>query len=263
MLLAAFPTIESAATAVSRIIAAGVLPAAVEMMDRLTREASEQAVHPGYPDCEALLLVEVDGPSAECLAQLEECRAICTAAGAVEIRVAAGDDERALMWRGRKAAFAAMGRVSPGYYVQDGVVPRTRLPEVLQSIATLSSEYGLPVGNVFHAGDGNLHPLVCYDASVPGQADRALELAGRILDVCIAAGGSITGEHGVGHDKACAMPKMFTPAALTVMDRVRAGFDPAGLCNPGKLLPTPRLCGEVPGFHRVHPVEAAGVAERW
>src|SRR5258708_7878591 len=188
MLLAAFPSIESAATAVSRIIAAGVLPAAVEMMDRLTREASEQAVHPGYPDCEALLLVEVDGPSAECLAQLEECRAICTAAGAVEIRVAADDDERALMWRGRKAAFAAMGPVSPGYYLQDGVGPRTRLPQVLQSIATLSSEYGLPVGNVFHAGDGNLHPLVCYDASGPGQADRALELAGRSVDRGSAAG---------------------------------------------------------------------------
>jgi glycolate oxidase len=263
MLLAAFSAIEDAADAVSRIVAAGVLPAAVEMMDRMTREASEQAVHAGYPDCDALLLVEVDGPAEECLAQLDECRQICEDAGAFEVRIAADDAERALMWRGRKAAFAAMGRVSPSYYVQDGVVPRTRLPEVLRGIAELAREYGMRVGNVFHAGDGNLHPLVCYDASVPGEASRAVELAGRILDLCIAAGGSITGEHGVGHDKACAMPKMFSPAALTVMDRVRASFDPDGLCNPGKVLPTPRLCGEVPGFHRVHPLEAAGLAERW
>jgi len=263
MLLAAFDSIESAGAAVSRIIAAGVLPAAVEMMDRLTREASEAAVHPGYPDCAALLLVELDGPEAECSGQLDECRAICAAAGAVEVRVAADDAERALMWKGRRAAFAAMGRVSPAYYVQDGVVPRTRLPGVLQEIGALSRQYGLRVGNVFHAGDGNLHPLVCYDGNLPGEAARALELAGRILDVCLAAGGSITGEHGVGHDKACAMPRMFSGAALTVMDRVRAAFDPAGLCNPGKVLPTPRLCGEVPGFHRVHPLEAAGLAERW
>jgi glycolate oxidase len=263
MLLAAFDSVESAGAAVSAMVAAGLLPAAVELMDRMTREASDQAVHAGYPDCEALLLVEVDGPALECTAQLDECRAICESCRASEIRVAADDAERALMWKGRKAAFAAMGRVSPAYYVQDGVVPRTRLPEVLRGIAALADEYGMRVGNVFHAGDGNLHPLVCYDASSPGEAERALELAGRILDVCLAAGGSITGEHGVGHDKACSMPKMFSSAALTVMDRVRAAFDPEGLCNPGKLLPTPRLCGEVPGFHRVHPVEAAGLAERW
>jgi glycolate oxidase len=263
LLLAAFSSIEDAANAVSDIVAAGVLPAAVEMMDRLTREAVEQAVHAGYPDCEALLLVEVDGPAAECLDQLEQCRAICEGAGAVEVRVAADEAERAVMWKGRRSAFAAMGRVSPSYYVQDGVVPRTKLPEVLRGIGALAAEYGMRVGNVFHAGDGNLHPLVCYDAAVPGEASRAMELAGRILDLCIAAGGSITGEHGVGQDKACAMPKMFSPAALTVMDRVRAAFDPDGLCNPGKVLPTPRLCGEVPGFHRVHPLEAAGLAERW
>jgi len=263
MLLAAFSSIEAAAEAVSAIVAAGVLPAAVEMMDRLTREASEQAVHAGYPDCEALLLVEVDGPTDECLAQLDACRAICVDNGAAEVRVAVDEAERALMWKGRRAAFAAMGRVSPAYYVQDGVVPRTRLPEVLRGIGELAREYGMRVGNVFHAGDGNLHPLVCYDASVAGEAPRALELAGRILDLCIAAGGSITGEHGVGVDKACSMPKMFDGAALTVMDRVRAAFDPNRLCNPGKLLPTPRLCGEVPGFHRVHPLEAAGLAERW
>jgi glycolate oxidase len=263
MLLAAFGSIEAAGSAVSRIVAAGVLPAAVEMMDRLTREACDAAVHAGYPDCEALLLVELDGPEPVCIAELDECRAICEDAGATEVRVARDDAERALMWRGRRAAFAAMGRVSPAYYVQDGVVPRTRLPEVLHAIAELSRRHGLRVGNVFHAGDGNLHPLVLYDRDTPGESERAAELAARILDACLAAGGSITGEHGVGRDKACAMPRMFTGSALTVMDRVRAAFDPSGLCNPGKVLPTPRLCGEVPGFHRVHPVEAAGLAERW
>ncbi len=143
------------------------------------------------------------------------------------------------------------------------MIPRTRLPEVLRGIEALEREYGLRVGNVFHAGDGNLHPLVLYDAAVPGQAARASELAGRILDLCIEAGGSITGEHGVGQDKVCHMPRMFDGADLTVMDRLRAGFDPSGLCNPEKLLPTPRLCGEVPGFHREHPLETAGLAERF
>jgi glycolate oxidase len=166
------------------------------------------------------------------------------------------------MWKGRKAAFAAMGRVSPSYYVQDGVIPRTKLAEVLRGIAGLEDEYGLRVGNVFHAGDGNLHPLVCYDDAIPGQAAQAAELAGRILDLCLAAGGSITGEHGVGTDKACHMPKMFTADDLTVMDRLRSAFDPDGICNPGKVLPTPRLCGEVPGPYRQHPIEAAGLADR-
>jgi glycolate oxidase len=167
------------------------------------------------------------------------------------------------MWKGRKAAFAAMGRVSPDYYVQDGVIPRTKLPEVLRGIRELEATYGLRVGNVFHAGDGNLHPLVLYDGSEEGASDRALEVATKILELCVEHGGSITGEHGVGHDKVCSMPKMFSGDDLTVMDRLRAAFDPSGLANPGKVLPTPRLCGEVPGFHRVHPVEAAGLGERF
>ena len=166
------------------------------------------------------------------------------------------------MWKGRKAAFAAMGRVSPSYYVQDGVIPRTRLAEVLRGISELEASYGMRVGNVFHAGDGNLHPLVLYDGSVPGQPERAAELAGKILDLCLAVGGSITGEHGVGMDKACHMPKMFSADDLAVMNRVRAAFDPDGICNPGKVLPTPRLCGEVPGPYRQHPIEAEGLAER-
>jgi glycolate oxidase len=155
-----------------------------------------------------------------------------------------------------------MGRISPDYYVQDGVIPRTRLGEVLAGIAQLERETGIRVANVFHAGDGNLHPLVLYDGAEPGASDRALAVAGRILDICVAEGGSITGEHGVGTDKACAMPKMFSAAALEVFSRLRRAFDPAELCNPGKVLPTPRLCGEVPGPYRVHPLEAAGIAAR-
>jgi glycolate oxidase len=260
--MAAFDSMESAGNAVSAIVAEGILPAAVEMMDRLTLEASEAAVHAGYPDCEALLLVEVDGPEAECRTVLAAVDRICRDAGGTETRVATSAAERGLLWKGRRAAFAAMGRVSPDYYVQDGVIPRTRLGPVLGGIRDLEREYGLRVGNVFHAGDGNLHPLVCYDGNVPGESEKALELAGRILDLCLAEGGSITGEHGVGLDKACHMPKMFSPGALAVMERVRHAFDPDGLCNPAKLLPTPRLCGEVPGPYRPHPIETAGLAER-
>ena len=155
-----------------------------------------------------------------------------------------------------------MGRVSPSYYVQDGVVPRTRLPEVLRRIAGLEAEHGLRVGNVFHAGDGNLHPLVLYDSAVEGQADLAERVAREILEICIDAGGSLTGEHGIGADKACSMPLMFSESDLAVMQRVRRAFDPAGLANPGKVFPTPRLCGEVPGPYRAHPLELAGLGER-
>jgi glycolate oxidase len=261
-LLSAFPSMADAGRAVSRIIAAGIVPAALEMMDRLTIGAAEAAVHAGYPDCEAALLVELDGPAPECESLFALVEAMCRECGAEEVRVAADPAERALMWKGRKAAFAAMGRISPDYYVQDGVIPRSRLGEVLAGIAQLEAETGIRVANVFHAGDGNLHPLVLYDSAEPGASDRALELAGRILDICVAEGGSITGEHGVGSDKACAMPKMFSAAALEVFTRLRRAFDPAELCNPGKVLPTPRLCGEVPGPYRVHPLEAAGVAAR-
>ena len=234
------------------------------MMDAITIEAAEAAVGADYPPgCGAVLIIELDGRRAQVDHDLALVEELCREAGAVEIRLASDPADRAAVWRGRKAAFAAMGRVSPNYYVQDGVVPRTRLPEVLRRIDQLSREHELRVGNVFHAGDGNLHPLVLYDARIEGQAERAELLASRILEACVDAGGSITGEHGVGSDKACAMPLMFSEADLAVMKRVRSGFDPAGLANPGKLFPTPRLCGEVPGPYRAHPLELAGRAERF
>ena len=263
-LLAGFAHTDGAGAAVSGTIAAGVLPAAIEMMDAITIEAAEAAVGADYPPgCGAVLIVELDGPLAQVEHDLALVEQICASHGAVEIRIASDPADRAAVWRGRKAAFAAMGRVSPDYYVQDGVVPRTKLPEVLRRIDALSNEHGLRVGNVFHAGDGNLHPLVLYDGRVEGQAERAESLANEILTACVDAGGSITGEHGVGSDKACAMPLMFSEADLEVMQRLRRAFDPRGLANPGKLFPTPRLCGEVPGPYRVHPLELAGRAERF
>jgi glycolate oxidase len=263
-LLAAFTSTDNAGEAVSAIIAAGIIPAAIEMMDSLTIGAAEAAVHAGLPlDAGAVLLVELDGPAVEVESVLGHALTLCESAGATEVRRAADDVERAAFWRGRKAAFAAMGRISPHYYVQDGVVPRTRLPGTLRRIAELSEQYGLRVGNVFHAGDGNLHPLVLYDATVDGEPQRAERLASDILAACVEAGGSLTGEHGIGLDKARHMSKMFSEADLDAMHRLRCGFDPAGRCNPGKVFPTPRLCGEVPGPYREHPIEQAGMAERW
>jgi glycolate oxidase len=195
-------------------------------------------------------------------ALFEDVEAICRQRGATTVEIARDDAQRARIWKGRKAAFAAMGRVSPNYYVQDGVVPRTRLPDVLRRIRDLEARSGLRIGNVFHAGDGNLHPLICYDENIPGDADRAAAAAREILSYCVEAGGSITGEHGVGADKRDFMPVMFTEADLDLMRRVRGAFDPRGVCNPGKLLPTPRLCGERPGPYRPHPAEEAGLADR-
>ncbi|HET6623215.1 MAG TPA: FAD-linked oxidase C-terminal domain-containing protein [Gaiellaceae bacterium] len=261
-LLAGFETTDAAGAAVSGIVAAGILPSALEMMDRLTIEAAERAVAPGYPEgAGAVLLVELDGVAAQVEEDAAEVERICLATGAFELRVASDEDARALLWKGRKSAFAAMGRVATDYYVQDGVVPRTRLPEVLRRIEELSASHGLRVGNVFHAGDGNLHPLVLYDADA-GETERARELAEAILEACLDAGGSLTGEHGVGMDKACSMPRMFSERDLAVFARMRQAFDPLGICNPGKVLPTPRLCGEVPGRYRAHALERTGVAER-
>lgn len=261
--LAGFTTLEDGGRAVSAIIGAGVVPAAIEMMDRFMLEAAEEAYHPGYPmGAGSVLIVELDGVAAQVAEDSELVERLCREAGAFELRAARDETERTLLWKGRKGAFPAVGRISPDYYVQDGVVPRTRLPEVLARIEELSDAYGLRVGNVFHAGDGNLHPLVLYDAAA-GEVGKAKELAERILEACVDAGGSLTGEHGVGVDKACSMPRMFSERDLEVFARVRRAFDPDGLANPGKVLPTPRLCGEIPGPYRPHPLELTGVADRF
>ena len=264
-LLAAFTTMGAGGTAVSEIISAGVLPAAIEMMDALAIEAAEAAVACRYPEgAGAVLIVELDGPAGDVRRETEAVRAICTEAGAFEIRAAHDAAERAAIWTGRKSAFAAVGRISSAYIVQDGVVPRTALPTVLDAISKLSADSGIRVANVFHAGDGNLHPLVLFEDGNPAQLEAAEAVSGAILDLCIEHGGSITGEHGVGVDKSRYMLKMFDAADLDTMQLVRCAFDPAGLCNPGKIFPTPRLCGEVPGVRRgPHPLVAAGMAEQY
>lgn len=261
--LAGFADTDSAGAAVSAIIGAGIVPAAIEMMDALAIEAAEAAVACNYPGgAGAVLVVELDGPEHEVAAELRAAEAHCRQAGAFEIRIAADDVERQAIWRGRKSAFAAVGRISPDYIVQDGVIPRTALPEVLRAMSALAAERGVRVANVFHAGDGNLHPLVLFDERVPGQGDAAEDASGAILDLCLEHGGSITGEHGVGADKAKHMPKMFTAEDLDTMQLVRCAFDPTGICNPGKVFPTPRLCGEVPGKRQAaHPVQDAGLGE--
>jgi glycolate oxidase len=263
-LVAFFDDTGAAGGAVSAIVAAGIVPGAIEMMDRLSIKAAEEATGAGYRlDAGAALLVELDGPEVECEARLREVLELCSEQGAIEIRNAKDEQQRELLWKARKAAFAAMGRVAPAYYVQDGVIPRTRLQEVLRRIDELAEEYDLQVANVFHAGDGNLHPLVCYDAAREGEPERAEELAGLIIKTCVEAGGSITGEHGVGVDKKAYMPAMFSEPDLDAFQRLRCAFDPHGLANPGKVMPTPRLCGEVPGPYREHPLERAGVATRF
>src|SRR5437016_1185219 len=262
-LLAAFNSTNEAGAAVSGIIGAGMLPAAIEMMDNLSIQAAEAAVHPNYPNCGGLLLVELDGPAAEVETLMADVTEICRSNGASEIRMAKSDAERALVWKGRKSAFAAMGRISSNYIVQDGVIPRTALPQVMSEIERLSRETGLRVANVFHAGNGNLHPLVLYDRRIAGQEEAAELLSNDILELCIAAGGSITGEHGVGEEQKKMMSKMFAEPDLVTMQRVRCAFDPLQLSNPTKIFPTPRLCGEQPGEYVPHPLESAGIAERY
>jgi glycolate oxidase len=264
-LLAAFTTMGAGGAAVSAIIGSGILPGAIEMMDALAIEAAEAAVQCRYPEgAGAVLIVELDGPAGDVEAQTAAVRAICTAEGAYEIRAAKDAAERAAIWTGRKSAFAAVGRISPAYIVQDGVVPRTALESVLDRISALSAETGIRVANVFHAGDGNLHPLVLFDDRRPGEQEAAEKLSGMILDLCIEHGGSITGEHGVGVDKSRYMPRMFGADDLDTMQLLRCAFDPVGICNPGKVFPTPRLCGEVPGVRRApHPLVASGVIDQF
>src|SRR6478672_951498 len=262
-LLVGFDSTDHAGAATSAIIAAGVLPAAIEMMDALAIEAAEAAVSCNYPEgAGAVLVIELDGAAAEVEQEYADVARLCREHGSFEQRVATDPAERALIWKGRKSAFAAVGRISPDYIVQDGVIPRTALPEVLHAIAELSSSSGVRVANVFHAGDGNLHPLVLFDDAVEGASAAAEEVSGAILDLCIQHGGSITGEHGVGVDKAAYMPRMYSEEDLDAMQLVRCAFDPHGISNPGKVFPTPRLCGEVPGRHKgPHPLQEAGLAE--
>ncbi|HET7700306.1 MAG TPA: FAD-linked oxidase C-terminal domain-containing protein [Candidatus Limnocylindria bacterium] len=242
-LLAAFGSMDEASASVSAIIAAGIVPAAIEMLDALATEAVEAAVGAGYPlDAGGILLVEVDGLREgldEAITRIED---ICRANGATTLRRAASALERDRLWAGRKGAFAAMGRLAPAYYVQDGVIPRTRLPEVLRTIREVSARHGLRIANVFHAGDGNLHPLVLF--SDVSELPRVHEAGLEILTACVEAGGSLTGEHGVGMEKNCYMPLQFAAADLAAMRRVKDAFDPAGLANPGKIFPTPGRCRE-------------------
>ncbi|MFX0537639.1 FAD-linked oxidase C-terminal domain-containing protein [Ornithinimicrobium sp. Y1847] len=259
--LAGFHTTDQAGEATSAIIAAGIVPAAIEIMDALAIEAAEKAVNCGYPEgAGAVLVVELDGPTLEVEHEFREVHRLCHEAGTFEFRVATDPAERAEIWRGRKSAFAAVGRISPDYIVQDGVVPRTSLSQVLHRMGEISAEHGVRVANVFHAGDGNLHPLVLFDAAEDGATERAEQVSGMILDLCIEHGGSITGEHGVGADKAKHMPKMFTADDLDTMQLLRCAFDPASVANPGKIYPTPRLCGERPRIRQGgHPLTGDGV----
>jgi glycolate oxidase len=260
-LLAAFGSIQAAGQTVSDIIAAGMLPSALEIMDSLSIEAAEAAVHAHYPMCGGLLLVELDGPATDVEELMRSTRSICEKNGATEIRVAQSERERMLVWKGRKAAFAAMGRISPNYIVQDGVIPRTALPQVLTEIDRMAGEVNLRVANVFHAGDGNLHPLVLYNRAIEGQEEVALDLSYRILHLCVDNGGSVTGEHGVGKEKQEALGYMFSEPDLATMQLIRCAFDPGNIANPDKVFPRTRLCADRPGPYKPHPLESAGVAE--
>ncbi len=250
VVLAAFDDVEKAGAAVGDIISAGIIPGGLEMMDNPAIRAAEAFVHAGYPvDAAAILLCELDGTNEEVSEQILRVRELLHAAGATEVRTARDDAERLKFWAGRKAAFPAVGRLSPDYYCMDGTIPRKRLPEVLKRIAELSIEYRLPVANVFHAGDGNLHPLILYDANKPGELERTEEFGGKILELCIAVGGTITGEHGVGIEKIGQMCMQFAPQELAQFHAVKHAFDPQGLLNPGKAVPTLHRCAEFGAMH--------------
>ena len=249
-LLIGFPTVEQAGQCVAEVIAAGIIPAGMEMMDRPAIHAAEAFVHAGYPlDVEALLIVELDGPEAECGHLTAEVQAIAQRNDSASCRVSASEEERARFWAGRKAAFPAVGRISPDYYCMDGTIPRRRLPEVLSRMEALSAEYGLGVANVFHAGDGNLHPLILYDANKPGDLDRAEAFGADILKLCVEVGGVLTGEHGVGVEKRDLMPVMFNETDLAHQQRVKCAFDPELLLNPGKVFPVLHRCAELGRMH--------------
>lgn len=259
--LASYASLQAAGDAVSQVVASGLLPGAIEIMDRLAIEAAEASVNAGYPrDAAALLIVELEGEKVQVDAEFIELQKVIEASGAQEVRIAHDDAERIRIWKGRKGAFSAVGRLSPDYIVQDGVVPRSRLGQALATIERLSKHYDLRVANVFHAGDGNLHPLILYDGRISGALARAEALAGEILHMCIELGGSITGEHGVGMEKRRYMPNMFTPTDLTVMEELRRSIDPLELANRGKVFPD----SHEPAPHHAdpHPLERLGVISR-
>ncbi|MBW8328957.1 MAG: FAD-binding protein [Thiobacillus sp.] len=250
VVLAAFDDVAKAGAAVGNIIAAGVIPAGLEMMDRLAIQAAEAFVHAGYPlDCEALLLCEVDGVNEEVSADIYTVRQVLEASGAIEVRTAESEEQRLRFWAGRKAAFPAVGRLSPDYYCMDGTIPRAQLPHVLKRISEMSTECGLAVANVFHAGDGNLHPLILFDANQPGELAKAENFGGRILELCVEVGGTITGEHGVGLEKIKQMCTQFATPELTRFHDVKAAFDPDTLLNPGKAVPELHRCAEWGAMH--------------
>jgi len=252
-LLAAFDSVEQAGAAVAEIIGAGIIPAGLEMMDRPAIRAAEDFVHAGYPtDVEAILICELDGFNAEVSFDVMRVRDLLLANGSTDVRTAADEAERLRFWKGRKAAFPAVGRISPDYYCMDGTIPRRQLGPVLRQISALSQQYGLAVANVFHAGDGNLHPLILYDANNPGELEQAEALGGAILELCVEVGGTVTGEHGVGVEKLNQMCVQFNSAELTQMHAVKAAFDPKGLLNPGKAVPTLHRCAEFGAMHVHH-----------
>ena len=253
VVLAAFDDVGKAGEAVGAIIAAGIIPAGLEMMDKLVIRAAEDFVHAGYPrDAEAILLCELDGTHAEVSEYIMAVRKILTDSGATEVRTAVDEAERQLFWKGRKSAFPAVGRIMPDYYCMDGTIPRNRLPHVLRRISEMSDQYGLAVANVFNAGDGNLHPLILFDANTEGELHRTEEFGQRILQLCVEVGGTITGEHGVGMEKIDQMCVQFHSTELTQFHAVKAAFDPSGLLNPGKAVPTLHRCAEFGAMHVHH-----------
>ena len=250
VILAAFDSNEKAGAAVGAVISAGIIPAGMELMDRLAIRAAEDFVHAGYPtNVEAILLCEVDGTNAEVSNHIARVRKIMLDLGSVEVRTAKDEAERLKSWQGRKAAFPAVGRLSPDYYCMDGTIPRIKLPEVLSQIGKLSRDYNLPVANVFHAGDGNLHPLILYDANKPGELEKTEEMGGKILELCVAVGGTITGEHGVGVEKINQMCVQFQSIELAQFHAIKQAFDQEGLLNPGKAVPTLHRCAEFGAMH--------------
>jgi len=250
-MLGIFESVDDAARTVSAITAVGITPAALEMLDGWTLRTIEAYCHAGYPlDAGAVLLIEVEGLREEVDEQAEAVEKVCLQQKAREVRRAKSEEERALLWKGRKTAFGALGRVSPSYYTQDGVVPRSKIPDTLAHIGRVATKYDLIIGNIFHAGDGNLHPLILFDIRFKDQLDRALHASEEIMEYCISIGGSITGEHGVGMEKRHLMPRLFTEEDLDVMASLRSAFNSENILNPDKLLPTPRMCKEISGAAR-------------